>query len=374
MDIKTIKQIATKLPASIAILFRGPTGIGKSHIARQIADDLGLPFVDVRGSTMEEAQVSGIPDFESSKTTGVATFCLPSWYVRACREPVVLMLDELNRSMPAVMQSFFQIVLDRELGNNVEGEPLRLHPNTRIIAAVNSGAEYDVNDMDPALLRRFWVTDVEANPNDWIQWARGTHDPTMLDFIQQHPEHFNVDTKNINPGTVIPTPASWTRLNESLKTVGIVLAEHAGSRPPLLYPISQGFVGVEASIAMSEFIARLERNITAEQVIEGKISRERAEALNASESLAVITKLADHCKENEWTAEHAQNIASFLEARSKEQLLHGYNEISRTSCVNNITALHRLIGEEVTNIIRPARGLEPIKNNDKVTKVNTRRK
>jgi hypothetical protein len=125
---------------------------------------------------------------------------------------------------------------------------------------------------------------------------------------------------------------------------------------------------------MSEFIARLERNITAEQVIEGKISRERAEALNASESLAVITKLADHCKENEWTAEHAQNIASFLEARSKEQLLHGYNEISRTSCVNNITALHRLIGEEVTNIIRTARGLEPIKNNDKVTKVNTRRK
>lgn len=376
MDIKTIKQIATKLPSHIAILLRGPTGIGKSYIGRQIADGLFLPFIDVRGSTMDEAQVSGIPDFESSKTTGVATFCPPSWYVRACREPVVLMLDELNRSMPSVMQSFFQIVLDRELGNNVEGEPLRLHPSTRIIAAVNSGAEYDVNDMDPALLRRFWVADVETSVGDWVDWAQGTHDSVMLDFIRQHPEHFNVDTRNINPGTVIPTPASWSRLNDSLQSVGISLSESAGTRPHLLYPLAQGFVGTEASIAMVEFIARMDRNITAEQVIEGKISSERAESLNASEGLAVITKLADHCKLNDWSNEDAENIAAFLNARSKEQLLHAYNEISRTSRVNNITALHRIIGEEVTNIIRIARGLEPIKKTETVgeAKVRTRRK
>ena len=123
MDIKTFKKLAAKLPANIAVLMRGPTGVGKSHMGKALAAELGLEFLDVRGSTMDESQVSGIPDFETSKTAGVATFCLPSWYVRACREPVVLMLDELNRSMPQVMQSFFQIVLDRELGNNVDGEP-----------------------------------------------------------------------------------------------------------------------------------------------------------------------------------------------------------------------------------------------------------
>ena len=132
MDIKTFKSLASRLPAEMAILMRGPTGVGKSHLAKALAEELDMQFVDVRGSTMDEAQVSGIPDFETSKVAGVATFCLPSWYVRACREPVVLMLDELNRSMPQVMQSFFQVVLDRELGNNVDGEPLRLHPNTRV--------------------------------------------------------------------------------------------------------------------------------------------------------------------------------------------------------------------------------------------------
>ena len=137
MDMKTFKTLAAQLPPHIAVLMRGPTGVGKSHMARALADELELPFIDVRGSTMDESQVSGIPDFETSKTAGVATFCLPSFYVRACREPVVLMLDELNRSMPQVMQSFFQIVLDRELGNNVDGEPLRLHPQTRVIAAVS---------------------------------------------------------------------------------------------------------------------------------------------------------------------------------------------------------------------------------------------
>ena len=139
MDIKTFKNLAAKLPPKMAILMRGPTGVGKSHMGKALSDELALPFLDVRGSTMDESQVSGIPDFETSKELGVSTFCLPSWYVRACREPVVLMLDELNRSMPQVMQSFFQIVLDRELGNNAEGEAVRLHPETRVIAAVNHG-------------------------------------------------------------------------------------------------------------------------------------------------------------------------------------------------------------------------------------------
>ena len=171
MDIKTFKNLAAQLPPHIAVLMRGPTGVGKSHMAKALSEELSLPFLDVRGSTMDESQVSGIPDFETSKSSGVATFCLPSWYIRACREPVVLMLDELNRSMPQVMQSFFQVVLDRQLGNHVDGAPLTLHPETRVIAAINHGSEYDVNDMDPALLRRFWVVDLAPPVGAWIEWA-----------------------------------------------------------------------------------------------------------------------------------------------------------------------------------------------------------
>ena len=69
--------------------------------------------------------------------------------MRACNEPVILFLDELNRGLPAVQQSFFQIVLDRQLGNDIDGNPYDIHPETRIFAAINHGNEYDVNDSCP---------------------------------------------------------------------------------------------------------------------------------------------------------------------------------------------------------------------------------
>ncbi|HIF38310.1 MAG TPA: AAA family ATPase, partial [Gemmatimonadetes bacterium] len=152
MDIKTFSLVAPNLPAKMAILMRGPTGVGKSHLGKAVADQHSLPFIDVRGSTMSEGDVGGYPDIEGMKESGIMTFCMPSWFVRACNEPVVLMLDELNRSLPGVQQSFFQLVLDRELGNDKNGNPYQLHPDTRVIAAVNHGSEYDVNEMDPALL------------------------------------------------------------------------------------------------------------------------------------------------------------------------------------------------------------------------------
>jgi len=358
MDIKTFKTLASKLPPHIAVLMRGPTGVGKSHMGKALADSLELPFLDVRGSTMDESQVSGIPDFETSKTSGVATFCLPSWYVRACREPVVLMLDELNRSMPQVMQSFFQIVLDRELGNNVDGQPIRLHPETRVIAAINHGSEYDVNDMDPALLRRFWVVDLDPSASDWIDWASVNDiDPLTIDFIRQHPEHLRVDPGSVDPGSVIPTPASWHRLDESLRHMGIVPSEIAGSRPDGMYALATGFVGTEASIAYTEFVSRYERVISAEDVLSGKIDEARVKDLQASEALAVIDKLVNHNLENTWVKKEAKNIAKFIKARGGEQMVYFWNALSKSQQLPNIQAIHKEIGSEVVKIVREARGL-----------------
>ena len=107
ITIETFNRVAPHLPANIAVLMRGPTGVGKSFLAKQVAEFHDLPFIDVRGSTMSEGDVGGYPDIEGMKESGVMTFCMPSWFIRACNEPVVLMLDELNRSLPGVQQSFF---------------------------------------------------------------------------------------------------------------------------------------------------------------------------------------------------------------------------------------------------------------------------
>ena len=107
MNINTFTEIASSLPPHIAVLMRGGTGVGKSSITGSIAKSINLPLIDVRGSTMSEGDTGGYPDIEGMKSNGVMTFCMPAWFIRACNEPVVLFLDELNRSLPAVQQSFF---------------------------------------------------------------------------------------------------------------------------------------------------------------------------------------------------------------------------------------------------------------------------
>jgi len=358
MDIKTFRNLAGNLPPHIAVLMRGPTGVGKSYMAKALAKDLGLPFLDVRGSTMDESQVSGIPDFETSKTEGIATFCLPSFYVRACREPVVLMLDELNRSMPQVMQSFFQIVLDRELGNNVDGEPLRLHPETRVVAAVNWGNEYDVSDMDPALLRRFWVVDLEPTSDDWMAWAHDNDvDPVLIDFIRHHPEHLRVEPSTVEPGTIIPTPASWDRLGQSLDFMGLSPVDHCGSRPEGFYSLCGGFVGTEAAIAFTEFVAKYERVISAEDILSGTIEASRLNDLPASTAVGVLDKLVNQQMKEVWTKKEGDNIMRFLNTRSEEQWVYFWNQLAKTRRLENISLMHKRVGKKVATLVREAKGL-----------------
>ncbi len=357
MNITDLKTIAKTLPPEIAVLMRGPTGVGKSFAAKAIAEELGLPFIDVRGSTMDESDM-GIPDLEASKAAGAYTKMVPSWYLRGCREPVVLMLDELNRSLPQVMQGFFQIVLDRELGNLADGASLKLHPETRVIAAVNCGGEYDVNDMDPALLRRFWVTDIEPTVTDWIEWAKATElDSVLIDFVGQNPEHWRVDPASVEPGTVVPTPASWHRLSDSLIAANLAPVNVAGTNPALLYPIARGFVGTEAAIAFQDFVKTYERQISAEMVLSGETTADDVIDSEASVKLAVLDKLVEHCKENKWSAKETKAVAKFGKGLGGEFLFQLWTKLSATNHMDNIRAMHKLIGQEVVKVVQASRNL-----------------
>jgi hypothetical protein len=357
MDIKTFTSIATKLPPHIAVLMRGPTGVGKSQLAKACADTLKLPFIDVRGSTMSEGDAGGYPDIEGMKKNGIMTFCMPSWFIRGCKGPVVLMLDELNRSLPGVQQSFFQLVLDRGLGNDEDGVTYKLHPETRVFAAVNHGAEYDVNDMDPALLRRFWVTDLVPSHEDFISWAKDAGlDPVLIDFIRQNPAHLRVDPSQVEAGTVCPNPASWHRLDQALAHMGIAPASNAGNKVPLLYPVAQGFVGTEAAIAFSEFVSKYEMVLSAEDVLDRfEKVEDRVKASTASGLAAVIEKIADHCKREAWSVTQANNVAAFTGVITGELLVQLWNAVSASGNLPNIQKLHKKIGKRVVEAVKAGR-------------------
>lgn len=300
MSIKTFKQVGEKLPPWTSILLRANHGVGKSKVVRQVAAiirkrmieqiregatfqsrdgqvvDLAkyretakaakefFPVIDRRLSQMTEGDMVGLPSTDGETTR----FNPPDWYKHACEVPCVLFLDEINRATPEVMQAAFQIVLDRELNG------WKLHPLTRVFAAVNVGGSYIVNEMDPALLDRFFTVDLEPSLEEFCAWARDT-DPeqggnlhwTIPDFIQTTKRHdgntWLYAPKFVEPGAVTPSPRSWEMVNSALTHAGII----DEPQNELFYHIVRGFVGNEAAIAYRDFAKNADTRITGEELV-----------------------------------------------------------------------------------------------------------
>jgi hypothetical protein len=265
------------------------------------------------------------------------------------------MLDELNRSLPGVMQSFFQLVLDRELGNDANGVPYRLHPETRVVAAINCGTEYTVEEMDPALLRRFWVVDLDPTKDDFVEWASGKLDPVLVDFIGQHPEHLRVDPSSVESGTVVPCPASWHRLDTALKHADLIEKPDA----PGFYALCTGFVGAEASIQFNDFARNYSRQVTAQDVLDNFDQfRDKLELMTTDRTNTLINKVSEWCKDENLTVKQARNIKLWSDMLGDEIVVHLWNKISSTQNLPNIQKLHKLIGSRIVEAVNVSRNLK----------------
>lgn len=358
MDAKTLINCLKVFPAQQAILIRGDHGVGKSQIVKALAQLTKKTLIDVRASTMQEGDVVGYPDLEAIKSTGRTTFALPSWFMQACEEPCILFLDELNRGLIGVQNGFFQVVLDRELGNGPDGRPRRLHPETQVIAAVNVGNDYTVSEMDPALLDRFWVTDLKPTVVDWIDWATMAGiDDLIIDFIRQHPEHLR-PTKAVEPGKVAPTGRSWAALNTVLKHNGLDLSQLGGKCPAILYPISIGFIGVEAAAALKDFVDNYASVITAEDILDcWDQVKDNVTKLTIEKNLAIIEKVKNHCGNNKWTLNQVGNLKEFFDSLTGEGKMALYNSIMSAGNTKNLHSFHKLVKDEVMSLVQQAQAV-----------------
>ena len=336
---------------------RASTGVGKSYLVNQISKEIDLPLIDVRASIMSEGDVQGYPDLEGMKEKGIMTFCMPSWFVRACSEPVVLFLDEFNRGLPAVQQSFFQIVLDRQLGNDENGNPYNIHPETRIFAAINHGNEYDVNEMDPALLRRFWAIDLKPTKSDWISWAKSKNvDNLIIEFLKTRSAHLYVNLEKIKPGNVFPTPASWARFDEVLKFNNVNLFESKDRFD--IFNTAIGFIGQEAAVEFTDFVKKYEIIVTPEELLKSfKNCQEKIKSMSNDRINSLIERLGEHSGSNDWTVSEAKNAARLGKMVSEEMMIHFWSCVTKAKNINSIQKFHKEIGEYVVEIVNSNRDL-----------------
>ena len=75
------------------------------------------------------------------------------------------------------------------------------------------------------------------------------------------------------------------------------------------------------------------------------------QSLNPDKHNALIEKVVNHCKENEWTASQTKNACDFVRELSGEMVVSFFNSVMETNHVPNIRSVHKLIGMLVVDTV-----------------------
>jgi len=338
IDFKTFNSIVNIVAdARFPVMLRGRHGIGKSELVYQYAKKIKLPVVERRASTMTEGDLVGLPIVDGDTTS----WNPPDWYKQACREAVVLFMDEIDRATTEVRQGFFQLADSRTLNGH------RLHPDTVLFAAVNGGihaAQYQVNDMDPAELDRWTVFDVEPSAEDWLDYASQDNrvNPIILDFIRGDKRHLE-HTKEFEPGKVYASRRSWERFSRTVDAHKLLNGDNYKQNLGTVYNLACGFVGFEAAVALKDFADKYENQVTADDVFTGKAFKGMSK-WKLNDHISMVEKILSCDKLTEdMDIEQVENVARYFFKAPSEAGMKFYTGLSSDKTkMNFLLRMHKL--------------------------------
>ena len=209
-------------------LIIGESGIGKTALAKKLANKNNFKLVVIDGNLLKEGEIGGLPTIESYKSIDSngnfqekkATIYAVHTKLKEIDEEilngnkVLLFIDEINRCEHTVQQELMNLILNREING------YKLHNDVKILAAMNPSNkygedfDYQVVDMDAAQENRFVWLNMENDYIDWISWAIEFGIETeVIEFISTFPEYL----QKINEEDVRATPRSYERISKTLK-------------------------------------------------------------------------------------------------------------------------------------------------------------
>ena len=128
--------------------------------------------------------------------------------------------------------------------------------------------------------------------------------------------------------------------------------------PEGFYALLLGLVGTEAAIALTSFVKEYEMQVSAEDIVDGKVKAEVLKGLPNSTLNGVIDKVGAHCKDNNWSLPQAKRVAAFAQSLPGEMMIQVWNTVTASSNIANIQKLHKLMGQSVVEAVQASRNLK----------------
>lgn len=333
MNVTSTKRVLREMPLNKSIMLRAKHGVGKSSVIKQAALEQNIEFFDVRLSQCEVGDIKGLPHLDAVK--GITTFLKPYWWPRDPQSKGILFFDELNRASKDVLQAVFEICLDRRL----DGE--KLPDGWRVVAAVNADDDYDVVEMDPALLDRWFMVDFDPTPKEWIDWARAAKlHPAVVEFVSRNQNLLDPPVGNMESGRVYPSRRSWQSLSDTIIAMNLT-----DDTDGMVTQIAKGWVGREVAVMFQKFMTNEFSQLKACDILD-KFEEMVPKIEAACSDIEVIAALA-----NSITDEVANRSAAKMKEKQTEALKKFFGMVPKDVASNLWTSL--LSNPKTKKIVMP---------------------